>query len=503
MNMKNVPEVKVGIVAGSTDWMPLEIAVSNRKKLVETYKAKYGEDGIYECSVCITDNEVSIKRVMREIGRAECNAVCLYYANYGPESAGTLFAREFDGPVMFCAAAEEGEGPYFRERKDALSGFINACYALKLRKTDVYIPDRPCGTYRECADRIREFIPVARTLTAVKDLKVISFGPRPSSYLASSAPGYLLYDMGAEISEYSELELLDSYKKHEGDRRVDRIVSEMEQELGAVKDPGILPSLARYELTLEDWIRNHKGDRKYVTLTSACWPAFPVNFGFVPCYVNSRLAGRGYPVACETDIYGAVSAYIGQCVSNDAAAVLNINNNIPSAIYEKEIRNREFAGKRYGIGDLFLGYHCGVTASRKLTKARLDDHFVNRQLIGEGQSKGTIQGTILPGAVTVFRLQGMRDGKRRAYVCQGQILPVSMETYGGQGIIAVPGMERFIRNVILEKQYPNHCIVIFGHHGRELISIFRQIGIEEIDFNHPENVPYENENVFSTHPDWY
>lgn len=501
--MKNIPEVKLGIVAGSTDWLPAEIAIENRKKLVETYKAKYSEDGIYECSICITDNEVNIKRAMREITKAECDAVCIYWANYGPESAGTLFAQEFDGPIMLIAAAEEGEEPYIRDRRDALSGFINACYALKLRNTNVYIPSHPCGTYLQCADMIDDFISIARAVIAVRDLKVISFGPRPSSYLAASAPNHLLYNIGVEVSKYSELELLDSFKKHEEDKRIEKVVSDMEQELGDIKTPDILPTLAQYELTVDDWIRNHKGSRKYVTLTSTCWPAFPVNFGFVPCYVNSRITEKGYPVACEVDVYGALSEYIGQCVSNDVVTLLNINNNIPAELYENKIHGREFNGKKYEMGDLFLGYHCGVTPSCKLIRSALDYHFVNHQLIGEGQSKGTIQGTVVPGAVTIFRIQGMRDNKLRAYVCQGQTLPVEEETYGGKAIIAVPQMERFIRNVVLEKQFPNHCAVIFGHYGKQLIEILHQLGIDEIDYNHPREISYERENMFDSMVNWF
>ncbi len=501
--MKNIPDIKLGIIVGSTDWLPSEIAVENRKKLVETYKEAYDDGDIYECSIVITDNEVNIKRAMREVTKAECSAVCLYWANYGPESAGTLFAQEFAGPVMMIAAAEEGEEPYTRDRRDALSGFINACYALKLRNTNVYVPSHPCGTYQQCTKTIHDFIPIARTLQAVKELKLISIGPRPSSYLAASAPNHLLYDIGIEVSEYSELELFDSFRKHEGDKRIEKIVAEMDQELEENKTPEILPALAQYELTVDDWIRNHKGNRKYAALTSTCWPAFPVNFGFVPCYVNSRLTAKGYPTACEVDVYGAASEYIGQCLSNNTVTILNINNNIPNELYEKKIKGKTFNGKSFEPRDLFLGYHCGVTPACRLDRSSLDYHYVNRQLIGEAQSKGTIQGSVVPGAVTIFRLQGMRDGKLRAYIAQGQILPVEEDTYGGKAIIAVPEMERFIRNVILEKQFPNHCAVLFGHFGEMLTAVLRQLGIDEIDYNHPKEIPYRNENVFTSLSEWY
>lgn len=501
--MKNVPEVKLGIVVGSTDWLPSEIAVENRRKLVETYKEKFGDDCIYECPICITDNEVNIKRAMRDVVKAECDAVALYWANYGPESAGTLFAQEFNGPVMLFAAAEEGQEPFVRQRTDGMSGFSNACYALKLRGTNVYIPPKPVGTQDECAEMLHEFIPIARTSIGVKNLKLITIGPRPSSYLAASAPNHLLYDMGIEVSEYSELELLDSYKKHENDMRIEKIVAEMECEIRQNKTPGILPALAQYEITVEDWIRNHKGNRKYVTMTSTCWPAFPVNFGFVPCYVNSRLTAKGTPIACEVDEYGAVSEYIGQCVSNDVVTILNINNNIPQSVYDEKIKEQEFNGKQYELSDLFLGYHCGVTPSCRLTSNKMEYHFVNYQLIGEEQSKGTIQGTVVPGAVTLLRVQGTRDGKLQAYVAQGQVLPISMDTYGGQGIIAIPEFGRFFRNVVLGKQFPNHCAVIFGHYGKQLMSILRQIGIKDIEYNHPKDVPYQCENIFAENENWF
>ena len=494
--MKNIPEIKLGIIVGSTDWMPQEVAINQRVKLVELYKSVYGEEGIYECPICITDNEVSIKRALKDIQKNECDAICMYYANYGPESAGTLLAREFGGPALFIAAAEEEDLQY--NRKDAMSGFINACYALKLRDTKVYIPPRPVGTLRECVEMLHQFIPIARTLLAVESLKVITIGPRPSSYLAASAPNHLLYDLGIELAEYSELELFNSYEKHAGDMRIEKVVAEMEAELGEKgnKYPTMLPKFAQYELTVEDWIRNHKGNSKYITMTSTCWPAFPLNFGFVPCYVNSRLTGKGTPVACEVDVYGAVSEYIGQCVSNDVVAILNLNNSVPQKVYDAQVKGQSFHGQEFNQSDLCIGYHCGVTSSCKLQSCSSELHFVNNLLIGEEKATGTIHGQVVPSEVTIFRLQAMRDNKLRAYVAEGQILPVQLDTYGGYGVIAIPELERFFRNVVLEKQFPNHAIVVFGKHGQQLFSIMQQLGITDIEYNHPVNVPYPNENPF-------
>lgn len=71
------------------------------------------------------------------------------------------------------------------------------------------------------------------------------------------------------------------------------MVKDMEKELGeGNKKPEILEKLAQYEPTLLDWVDEHRGYRKYVAIAGKCWPAFQTQFGFVPCYVNSRLTGR-------------------------------------------------------------------------------------------------------------------------------------------------------------------------------------------------------------------
>ena len=63
----------------------------------------------------------------------------------------------------------------------------------------------------------------------------------------------------------------------------------------------------------------------------------PSQFGFEPCYVNSRLVSRGIPVSCEVDIYGALSEYIGMCASGDTVTLLDINNSVPQYIYDEDI----------------------------------------------------------------------------------------------------------------------------------------------------------------------
>ena len=234
---------------------------------MEAYTAKYGADAVYECPVCIVESEIHMVQALEDIRAKGCNALCVYLGNFGPEISETLLARHFDGPAMFIAAAEESQDNLVGGRGDAYCGMLNASYNLKLRNVKAYIPENPVGTAAECADRIHEFLPIARAIIGLRGLKIISFGPRPLNFLACNAPIKQLYNLGVEIEENSELDLFEAFKKHEGDERIPGKVREMEEELGAGNQkPEILPKLAQYELTLLDWVEAHKGYRKYVAI---------------------------------------------------------------------------------------------------------------------------------------------------------------------------------------------------------------------------------------------
>ena len=494
--MNNTPEVKIGIVAVSRDCFPESLSVNRRKALAEAYKAKYDAAEIYECPVCIVESEIHMVQALEDIKKAGCNALCVYLGNFGPEISETLLAKHFDGPKMFVAAAEESGDNLCQGRGDAYCGMLNASYNLALRNIKAYIPEYPVGDAEDCADMIHEFVPIARAVAALSQLKIISFGPRPLNFLACNAPVKQLYNLGVEIEENSELDLFEAFNKHAGDERIPGIVKEMEEELGAGnKKPEILSKLAQYELTLKDWVQEHKGYRKYVAIAGKCWPAFQTQFGFVPCYVNSRLTSRGIPVSCEVDIYGALSEYIGTVISQDTVTLLDINNTVPKDMYEADIKGKF----DYTLKDTFMGFHCGNTASGKLSFCEMKYQMIMARALPIEVTQGTLEGDIKPGSITFYRLQSTADNKLRAYIAQGEVLPVATRSFGSIGVFAIPEMGRFYRHVLIEKNFPHHGAVAFGNYGKALFEVFKYIGVdvEEIGYNQPKSVRYRTENPFA------
>ncbi len=489
--MKNLPDVKLGLVSVSRDCFPIQLSEARRAAVAKAF------GDIYECKVTV-ENETDMLKAVADVEAAGVNALVVYLGNFGPESSEVMLAQRFSGPTMFVAAAEDAADKLVDGRGDAYCGMLNCSYNLGLRNIKAFIPEYPVGAPEDIAKLIADFVPVARALIGLSKLKIMTFGPRPQDFMACNAPIQQLFNLGVEIQENSELDLLVAFNQHAGDKRIPSVIADMEKELGeGNKMPGILPKLAQYELTLLDWAEANKGSREYVAFANKCWPAFQTEFGFVPCYVNSRMNSIGIPVACETDIYGALSEYIGTAVSGESVTLLDVNNSVPADMYAGEIK----AKYGYAHTDTFMGFHCGNTPSCRLKKGEMKYQLImKRSLEPDSEpniTRGTLDGDIVPGDITFYRLQGTAEGGLKAYIAQGEVLPVATRSFGGIGVFAIPEMGRFYRHVLIADRYPHHGAVAFGHIGKALFDIFAYLGVPKIAYNLPKGLPYPTENPFA------
>jgi len=489
----NTPEIKMGVVGVSRDCFPIELTKKRLAQLkAECEKLKLN----FYAAETVIENEADAMKAVAELKAAGVNALTIYLGNFGPEGPLTICAKKLGVPYMLVAAAEESKNSMMEGRGDAFCGMLNASLNAGLRGMKPFIPAKPVGLPSEVAKNIEYFVTVARVVVGLKNLKVFSFGPRPHDFYACNAPIVPLYNLGVEVMENSELDLFELYEKA-GSRTADIAakVKDMEKELaGACGFPGKLPQIAQFELTLEKFFEENLGASEYGVFANKCWPAFQTTFHFVPCYVNSRLTGRGIPVACEVDIYGAVSEYMAQLASNNPVTLLDINNTVPADLATPVMP---------GVAneDLFMGFHCGNTTCQCLSSGfAMKYQLIMHRLLEPDKepdvSCGTIEGTLMAGETTMFRLQHRPDGQLQSYIAEGSVLDVDPCTFGGTGVIAIPDFARFYRHVLLEKQYPHHGAFAFHHCGKALYDATTMLGVSDIATPLPASIPYPTENPF-------
>ena len=175
--------------------------------------------------------------------------------------------------------------------------------------------------------------------------------------------------------------------------------------------------------------------------------------------------------------------------------LLDINNTVPADLYQSEIQGKY----GYTQKDTFMGFHCGNTTSGKLTSCTMKYQLIMSRSLPQEVTQGTLEGDIVPGDITFFRLQSTADNQLRAYIANGEVLPVATRSFGGIGIFAIPEMGRFYRHVLIEGGFPHHGAVAFGHVGKTLFEVFKYLGVEPdaIGYNQPKNMRYPTENPFA------
>ena len=489
--MNNIPSVVMGVVAVSRDCFPAELSRKRRTMVIAACAAS--KVPVVEIET-IVESEADVLKALEEIRRKSIDALVVYLGNFGPEGPTTMLAQKFSGPVMIAAAAEDSGKDLYEGRGDAYCGMLSASYNLNLRSLRVHIPSYPIGSPSEIAAMIKEFMPVARIAIGLKNLKIFSFGPRPYDFLTCHAPIKPLFDIGVEIVENSELDMYDLFLAKKGDPRIPAVAEDMAKELGKGNAyPDLLHGLAQFEVALLDYKEKNLGASKYAVFANKCWPSFEKYFGFVPCFINSRLADKGIPISCESDIYGALSEYIASCATELPAAILDINNTVPGDMYAEA----KGVVKDYANNDLFMGFHCGNTSSSCMATSAMKYQLIMHRLMEPGKeptiTRGTLEGTIRPGAITLFRLQSTAETVLKAYVAQGEVLTMDPKSFGGIGVFAVREMARFYRHVLIEKRFPHHTAVAFAHSGRTLYDAMHLIGVGDVSFNLPKGTLYPGE----------
>ena len=111
-------------------------------------------------------------------------------------------------------------------------------------------------------------------------------------------------------------------------------------------------------------------------------------------------------------------------------------------------------------------------------------------------TRGTLEGRIKAGPVTVFRLKSTAEATLKSYVAQGEVVDMDPKSFGAIGVFAVKEMGRFYRHVLIQHRFPHHSAIAFAHAGHALYAAANMLGVEQVFFNQPRQIRCATENPF-------
>jgi len=480
------PQVTIGLVSASRDCFPRSLSEARSARLLEEAK-KLGLDLFTpQGEAAVIESKAHAKDAADQLNRAGCHGAVLFLGNFSPEIEDANFIRSFRGPVMIIAAAEESAESLAADRGDALCGMLSAVMAANKRSLAhrIHIPERPIVDAAGGAREICEFEKILRVHTGITGATLGLFGPRPRDFETCNYNLESLASIGVEIEEHSFFDLVTEVREAERDDLSD-IVSSMTKEVGDIPEDlaGRLGAYERAVLRLRERFT-------LSAMTSQCWSAQEETLGHVPCYINARMAGLGFPIACENDAYSLTAELMGQYASDGSVTVLDLNHSIPKG-FDK-------VTKGLPTEDLVGLFHCGNTDPARMKNPALKHQVIMKRLMepdGDPDiTRGTLEGQIAASPLTLLQVHGQGDALC-AYIIEGEFLGVDPKTFGSTGVAHVPGFGRFYRHVLLGR-FHHHAAAAFEHVGGVLFDAMKLLGIETIYTPLPDGVPYPGENIF-------
>lgn len=365
--------------------------------------------------------------------------------------------RRFDCPVLLWTLREPViDGG--RLRLNSLTGAYSAANAMHAFGDDSF--GYVFGSPDEARTRaeIASFIEAARLKKQMRSLRMAAVGHTPQGFgFGRALDTELMNKFGVELVSVEAGELIALAKSYSDDE-CDEYLKKSECAMcGLDKTP---------EKNRRDYARLYKAYSEYVSkngigaLASRCWPDFFTDFGTPVCSVLSMLGDDGVAAACEADIYGALSMWMGMSLSGSPT----------------------FFGDPVSLdeGDNSITFwHCGAAAcslARRGTGAVVGVH-PNRK-IGPAMDFGC---EAYP-EVTVLRVGRKPDGSFRFFVCEGEALDKPKQFTGTSIVVRTNGDCRSIVESSVKQGFEPHFAVIRGHHASTLVNLAKLLGIEVCEY---------------------
>ncbi len=341
-----------------------------------------------------------------------------------------------------------------RLRLNALTGAFSAANAIRQfrREPFEYMYGSPAeAQIRETAEKM---IRAAKVRFAMKSLRMAAIGHTPEGFGFGRALDLdLLETFGVRQDAIEARELIEKARSFTDAECREYLADALARTAGLDRTP---------EKNRLDFARLYKAYAEYVrdngigAVASRCWPDFFTSFGTPVCAVLAMLNDLGVAAACEADMYGALSMWIGMKLSGKAVFFGD-----PVSLDEKE--------------NTITFWHCGTAAcslARQDTGAAIGEHC-NRH-IGPTMEFGCAASE----HATIFRIGRNPDGTFRFLAAAGKALDRPKQFFGTSVVIETGACAETIIKESVKGGWEPHYAVVFADVTDELEMLAHMFGCE-------------------------
>jgi len=439
----------LGVIVGNRGFFPSHLAKTGRATILRVLE----EEGFG--AIALTPEETTYGSVetyedakkcaaLFKAHREEIDGILITLPNFGEERgmADAIKLAGLDVPVLVQATPDDIAKMSIADRRDSFCGKMSICnnmtqYGIKYSLTKQHTVDPESVEFRQDLAR---FGAICRVVKGLKNARFGQVGARPAAFITVRYSEKLLERAGISVDSIDLSEVFGkAWKLADDDAQVVAKLAEIKGYIGTagISDEGLLKQ-AKFAVAMESWIEAEE----LVGTAVQCWTSMEENYGVVPCTVMSMLSNKLLPSACETDITGLIGMYAMVLASGRPSALMDWNNN-------------------YGSDpDKGVVFHCSNLPQDIFgNEAVMDYQEIIAGTVGKENTYGTVVGKIKPTKITYCRVStDDYAGRIRVYLGEGDITDDPINTFGGYGVIRIPGFQTLLQH-ICERGFEHHVAV--------------------------------------------
>ncbi len=449
-----MPATTFGVIVGNRGFFPDVLARDGREEVLRVLESQGYK------SVCLTPREskhgavetLQEARACAELfkrNREDIDGILVTLPNFGDERgvANAIRMAGLDVPVLVQAFPDAPDKMLMGGRRDSFCGKISVCnnlwqYGVRFTLTSQHTVAPGSDAFK--AD-LQAFAATCRVVKGLKNLRVGVVGARPAAFNTVRFSEKLLEHSGITVETLDLSEVFGRVQRLKDDDA--KVKDKLAGIHAYVATQGIPPAslnkMAKFGVVVDEWMAANE----LAGTSVQCWTAMEEFFGVVPCTLMSMMSNNLLPSACETDMVGMVGMYALQLASGTPSAIVDWNNN-------------------YGDDpDKCVIFHCSNLPKHFFEDFKMDFQEIIAGSVGKDNTFGTVVGKLKSGPITYCRVStDDLKGGMRAYVGEGETTDDRPKSFGGYGVLRVPGLQALLQYVC-KNGYEHHVAVNRSHFG--------------------------------------
>jgi L-fucose isomerase-like protein len=444
-------KMTMGVIVGNRGFFPGHLATTGREEMIAALQKAgieavvLGPEQTKHGAVETYEEAKRCAELFKSKGDA-IDGVIVTLPNFGDERAiaDTLRLARLDVPVLVQATPDTQSKMTIAHRRDSFCGKMSACnnlaqYGIPYSLTTLHT-EAPDST--EFVKDLEWFAAVCRVVKGLRNLRIGALGARPTAFNTVRYSEKLLEASGISVETLDLSEVLGriSRMKDTDDAAVQKLQS-IQKYVSTKNIPqAALLKMAKLGAVVDEWMRV-----THLQISAVqCWTSLEENLGVVPCTVMSMMSDSLLSSACEVDVCGVLGMHALQLASETPSALLDWNNN-------------------YGNDpNKAVCFHCSNLPKHFFKDVKMDYQAIIAGTVGMENTFGTCVGQVKTGAMSFARFStDDTAGKIRGYSGGGRFTDDPLETFGGAGVVEIPGLQKLLR-YICENGFEHHVAANFS-----------------------------------------